>query len=64
MPVFKNCQRTAASDINILKPLTPDGEQKQLEEDTVWKQKILQFLFKGLKANLQARCRFEQELQL
>ena len=45
MPVFKNCQRTAASDINILKWLTPNGEQKQLEEDTVWKQKILKNTF-------------------
>ena len=63
MPVFKNCQRTAASDINILKWLTPNGEQKQLEEDTVWKQKILQNIFlKELLANLQARCHSEQEL--
>lgn len=27
----KNCQRTSASDINILKRLTPNVAQKQLE---------------------------------
>ena len=58
--VSQKSQRTSASDINILKRLTPNGVQNTLETKDVSK-----YLSKELPSNLQdARCHSEQELQL